>query len=394
MSAQQIKCPHCNQVFDLSDDMAAHIRDQVRTKEFDEELESRIKIMKESAEADTRNKVQVAILNEREKYEEQLKKVNTETNNAQIKIAELTSELKLTKDSAAKTLDLELKQQEIQLSTKHSKQMSDMQAELKAKELELNYYKDLKSKMSTKMLGETLEKHCEIEFNKIRMAAFPKAEFGKDNTVSKETGSKGDYIFREYDDSGVELVSIMFEMKNEMDATATKKTNESFFKELDKDRREKKCEYAVLVSLLESDNELYNQGIVDVSYMYPKMYVVRPQFFIPIISLLRNASFSSLDSKKELQNIKSQNIDIANFKENFEEFKKGFTYNCNLSDGHMDNAINEINKAIKNLESVKNALEASKKQLNTANKKATDITIEKLCKNSESLVEELKNSNM
>ncbi len=391
MSAQQIKCPHCNQVFDLSDDMAAHIRDQVRTKEFDDELEGRIKIMKETAEADTKNKVQLAILNEREKYENQLKKANNETSNAQIKIAELTSELRMTKESAAKNLDLQLKQNEMELKEKHNSEMSDIKAQLKARELELNYYKDLKGKLSNKLVGESLEKHCEIEFNKIRMAAFPNAEFGKDNIVSQESGSKGDYIFREYDDSGAELLSIMFEMKNEMTSTEKKKLNENFFKELDKDRKEKKCEYAVLVSLLEAESELYNQGIVDVSYAYPKMYVIRPQFFIPMITLLRNAALNTLDSKRELQNIKSLNMDITAFKENFEVFKTGFANNCRLSNGHMDKAIDEITKAIKNLEGVRDYLEASRKQLNVANKKASEITVEKLCKDSDSLLDELKN---
>ena len=389
MSVKQIVCPHCNEVFDMSDDMAAHIREQVRTKEFDEELQSRLAIQQDAAARDAEAKVKEAIIKEREKYERQLNDVKDEKRQAEITIAELNSELKLVKDSAAKTLDLELKQKELDLRAEHSAAIADLQSELKGKEIELSYYKDLKSKMSTKMVGETLERHCEIEFNKIRMAAFPRAEFGKDNTVSKETGSKGDYIFRERDEDGTELLSIMFEMKNEMDTTATKKTNESFLKELDKDRKEKNCEYAVLVSLLESDNDLYNQGIVDVSYLYPKTYVIRPQFFIPIISLLRNASLNSVESKRELQKVKNQNIDIANFKDNFEEFKKGFAYNCSQSDKRMDEAIDEIAKAIKRLEAVKTALEASRKQLKTANEKATEMTVEKLCKNSYSLMEKL-----
>ena len=389
MSVKQIICPHCNEVFDMSDDMAAHIREQVRTKEFDEELQSRLAIQQDAAARDAEAKVKEAIIKEREKYGRQLDDVKDEKRQAEITIAELNSELKLVKDSAAKTLDLELKQKELDLRAEHSAAIADLQSELKGKEIELSYYKDLKSKMSTKMVGETLEQHCEIEFNKIRMAAFPRAEFGKDNTVSKETGSKGDYIFRERDDDGTELLSIMFEMKNEMDTTATKKKNESFLKELDKDRKEKNCEYAVLVSLLESDNDLYNQGIVDVSYLYPKTYIIRPQFFIPIIGLLRNASLNSIESKRELQKIKNQNIDIANFKDNFEEFKKGFAYNCSQSDKRMDEAIDEIAKAIKRLEAVKTALEASRKQLKTANEKATEMTVEKLCKNSSSLMEKL-----
>lgn len=243
--------------------------------------------------------------------------------------------------------------------------------------------------MSTKMIGETLEQHCEIEFNKIRMTAFPKAIFEKDNKVSKESGSKGDYIFREFDDDGVEIISIMFEMKNQNETTSSKKTNEHFFKELDKDRREKHCEYAILVSLLEENNELYNQGITDVSYQYEKMYVIRPQFFIPIITLLRNAALNSLNNKKELVRIQNENIDIANFKNNFEKFKTSFTYNCEQADKKLNDTIEEIDKVIAKLQNIRDAVTSSDKQLSQANKKIENITVENLCKNSPILLDKL-----
>lgn len=380
----EIKCPCCNQIFDLNDDMSNHIREQIRTKEFDKELQNRMKLMQESADADTKAKVADAVMKEREKYEKQLSNAKDEISNVKQKLTETESKLK----SDRTQHELEIKQVKLEMKEEYSDKISDMEADMKAKEHELEYYKDLKSKMSTKMVGETLERHCEIEFNKIRMAAFPKAEFGKDNVVSKESGSKGDYIFREYDEDGVEIISIMFEMKNEMDTTSTKKTNEHFFKELDKDRREKKCEYAVLVSLLEADNDLYNQGIVDVSYMYPKMYVIRPQFFVPIITLLRNAALSSLDSKRELIKVQNQNLDVANFKENFDTFKKGFSYNYVQAGKRLTEAVDEIDKAIARLEAVKAALTASDKQLSQANKKVEDVTIEKLCKNSPLMLEE------
>lgn len=392
----QIKCPHCNQVFDLSEDAADKIKSQVKTQEFEEELHNRLQILQQKSEADLKSAVSEALLKEREKYETKLNKANEEALDMKNEITELKSKLSSEKEKSSasqKRHELEIKQCELEMKQQYADKIADVEANLKAKEHEVEYYKDLKSKMSTKMVGETLEKHCEIEFNKIRMAAFPKAEFGKDNVVSKESGSKGDYIFREYDDSGAELISIMFEMKNEMDTTSTKKTNEHFLKELDKDRREKNCEYAVLVTLLEADNDLYNQGIVDVSYMYPKMYVIRPQFFIPIITLLRNAAVASLDTKVELMKVKNQNLDVAQFKANFDVFKKGFGYNYEQAGKRLNEAVEEIDKAIARLQAVKDALTASDKQLTQANKKVDDITIEKLCKNSPLLLEEFNELN-
>lgn len=268
------------------------------------------------------------------------------------------------KDTENKLLEASLKEQH--------------QAEIKSKDEMIAYYKDMKAKLSTKMVGETLEQHCEIQFNQIRATAFPKAYFEKDTDI--RTGSKGDYIYRE-SDNGSEIVSIMFEMKNEQDTTATKKKNEDFFKELDKDRNEKGCEYAILVSLLEPDSELYNSGIVDVSYKYPKMYVIRPQFFIPMITVLRNAAMNSLQYKSELALIREQNIDITNFEENMEAFKSGFARNFDLASRKFKSAIDEIDKTIKGLEKIKENLLSSENNLRLANNKAEDLTIKRLTRN-------------
>jgi hypothetical protein len=247
---------------------------------------------------------------------------------------------------------------------------------LEQKEKEVEFYKDLKTKMSTKMVGETLEQHCEIQFNQLRATAFRNAYFEKDNDA--RSGSKGDYIYRECDENGVEIISIMFEMKNEMDETATKHKNEDFFKELDKDRKEKNCEYAVLVSLLESDSELYNAGIVDVSYKFDKMYVVRPQCFIPIITLLRNAAFTALEYKQELQLVRNQDIDISNFEDSLMKFKNDFSRNYEIAHNHFDKAIDEIDKTIQHLEKVKKELLGSDNQLRIANSKVDDVSVKKL----------------
>lgn len=249
-------------------------------------------------------------------------------------------------------------------------------AELKSKDEIIERYKDMKLKLSTKMLGETLEQHCEVEFNKLRATAFQNAYFEKDN--DSKSGSKGDYIYRESDDAKNEIISIMFEMKNESDETATKKRNEDFLKELDKDRSEKKCEYAVLVSLLEIDNELYSSGIVDMSHRYPKMYVIRPQFFIPMITLLRNAAMNSLKYKNELALVKNQNIDITNFEDKIEKFKSGFAKNYELAHRQFQTAIDEIDKTIDHLEKTKKALLSSENNLRLANSKAEDLTVKRL----------------
>ena len=265
---------------------------------------------------------------------------------------------------------------------------------LEQKDEQIAYYKDLKTKMSTKMVGETLEQHCEIQFNQLRPTAFRNAYFEKDNDA--RTGSKGDYIYRECDENGIEIISIMFEMKNEMDETATKHKNEDFFKELDKDRREKNCEYAVLVSLLENDSELYNAGIVDVSYRYEKMYVVRPQCFIPIITLLRNAALNSLQYKQELMVVRNQDIDISNFEDSLLRFKDDFSRNYNLAHSHFDKAIEEIDKTIQHLEKVKKELLGSDNQLRIANNKVEDINVKKLTKGNPTMqarFDELKKGN-
>ena len=287
------------------------------------------------------------------KREAEIAKLKEELKSAelakQLALKESISDLEKERDDLRRSLELkeaELKLREATLKEKYETQIRD-------REETIERLKDLKAKLSTKMVGETLEQHCEIEFNKIRATAFPKAYFEKDNDA--RTGSKGDYIFREYDDNGTELISIMFEMKNENDTTATKKKNEDFFKELDKDRTEKGCEYAVLVSMLEPNSELYNTGIVDVSYRYPKMYVIRPQFFIPMITLLRNAALNTLKYKNELAEVKAQNIDIANFEEELNKFKEAFGRNYELASQKFAKAIEEIDKSIDHLQKIKDA---------------------------------------
>ncbi len=259
------------------------------------------------------------------------------------------------------------------------------ETQIKDREDTIERLKDLKAKLSTKMIGETLEQHCEIEFNRIRPTAFPKAYFEKDNDA--RSGSKGDFIFRDLDDGGTEIVSIMFEMKNENDTTATKSRNEDFLKELDKDRNEKGCEYAVLVTLLEADNEFYNTGIVDVSYRYPKMYVIRPQFFITMITLLRNAALNSMKYKTELALVKAQNIDITNFENELESFKEKFARNYDLASRHFQTAIDEIDKSINHLQKTKDALLSTSNNLRLANDKAQDVTIKKLTKGNSTMAE-------
>ena len=293
----------------------------------------------------------------------------------QLAVAEITTKLEKERDQLAS--DLKNKDTEKQLLESSLK--DKYVAELKTKDEMIAYYKDMKARLSTKMVGETLEQHCEIEFEKLRATAFQHATFGKDNDAS--SGSKGDYIYRETDENSTELISIMFEMKNQNETTATKKHNEDFLKELDKDRREKHCEYAVLVSLLEADSELYNTGIVDKSHIYDKMYVIRPQFFIPMITLLRNAALNSLKYKQELALVKTQNVDITNFEENMDDFKRAFGKNYELAGRRFTEAIDGIDKTIKQLEKTKQALLSSENNLRLANDKAQDLTIKKLTKN-------------
>ena len=343
---QEIKCPNCGQNFVVDESGYSEILKQVHDKEFDKALKERLEI----AEQQKVNAIQLA---EAAKNEE---------------ILTLKHELE------SRTLSERLMLEEATAKLKES-----FSTELRLKDEELVRLKDFKAKQSTKMVGESLEQHCEIEFNKLRATGFTNAYFEKDSDISH--GSKGDYIFRDYDDQENEFVSIMFEMKNESDETATKKKNEDFLKELDKDRNEKGCEYAVLVSLLESDSELYNSGIVDMSHRYPKMYVIRPQFFIPMITLIRNASQRTLSYKVELERIKEQNIDITNFEKEIEEFKSGFFRNVKIASGKFETAIKEIDKTIESLQKTKEALLGSDKNLRLANDKAEDLTIKRLTRN-------------
>lgn len=477
---QEIRCPKCNEVFQVDDSGYSQIVQQVRDKEFEkeaarraEELEkaknSELKIIEmeyekklESAlseksdditdkekritELEARlenieNEKQLAVANavrERENsFSEESRKAQKAISDKDIEIAELTAKLEQAdnervfavdkanseKESLIKQLELQLQQaqslQQAALDKAKSEnalaiakkdneinelnsrlRSKDNEAELRCRSIEEKYaielknkdelieqYKDFKARLSTKMVGETLEQHCLTQFNSLRTSAFPNAYFEKDNDA--RSGSKGDFIFRESSEDGIEFISIMFEMKNEMDTTATKHKNEDFFKELDKDRNEKGCEYAVLVSMLEADNEFYNAGIVDVSYKYPKMYVIRPQFFIPLISLLRNAARNSLEYKRELAMAKAQQVDLTNFEKNITDFKTAFSRNYQLASDKFKTAIDEIDKTITHLQKTKDALLSSENNLRLANNKAEEqLTIKKLTKNAPSIKEE------
>ena len=361
---QEIKCPNCGEVFQVDETVYDKIVKQVRDREFDRELERREELLA------SKNELEIEKLNARLSAASTEKKlaVNQANSEKERELAEkdiLISKLK--GEIASKDNENKLKTQALK---------EQYEEKIKLKDEQIEYYRDFKAKQSTKMVGESLEQHCDYEFNKIRASAFPNAYFEKDNDA--RSGSKGDFIFRDMDENGTEFISIMFEMKNETDTTSTKKKNEDFFKELDKDRREKNCEYAVLVSLLEIDNELYNTGIVDVSYKYPKMYVVRPQFFIPIITLLRNAAMNSLEYRQELETIRHQNIDISNFEEKMNLFKEGFSRNYRLASDKFQTAIDEIDKSISHLQKIKDALISSENNLRLANVKAEDLTIKKL----------------
>lgn len=378
----QIKCPHCNEVFTVDESSYTEILRQVKNDAFEKEIHNKLESLK--------------VMHDKELIEKELKikeELNQSINQKTIEVEQLRNQIELIKKESqihAQTLlsEKESQVQDLKTSLELEKKQSildktnleqSFRGQLKLKDEEIQQYKDFKLKQSTKMIGESLELHCETEFNSIRMTAFPKATFGKDNDAS--SGSKGDYIYREFDDDGVELLSIMFEMKNENDTTASKQKNRSFFKELDKDRNEKKCEYAILVSLLESDSELYNKGIVDVSYEYPKMFVIRPQFFIPIISLLRNAALNTLKYKQEVHLIKQQNMDITQFENELNTFKSSFSRNYKLASNKFNLAIDEIDKTIKHLQKTKEALLSSENNLRIANNKADDLSIKKLVKN-------------
>lgn len=375
----EIKCPKCGEVFQVDKSGYAEILAQVRTAEFDREIsekERSLKSEREQAVKQARLEEEVRAKDtladkDREILElrHQLESLKTQQ---KLAVREAVSEIERERDSLNSELEIQ-KQKHI---NKENTLKEKYEMQLNLKEEEVQRYKDFKLRLSTKMVGESLEQHCENEFNRLRMTAFPTAYFEKDNDDSK--GSKGDYIFREFDADGNEIISIMFEMKNEQDSTSTKKKNEDFFKKLDKDRNTKNCEYAVLVSMLEPESELYNNGIVDVSYQYTKMYVIRPQFFIPIITLLRNAAMNSMEYKRELAIIKNQEIDITNFEENMETFKNGFSRNFRLASDKFQKAIEEIDKTIDHLQKTKNALLSSENNLRLANDKAQDLTIKKL----------------
>ena len=442
----EVKCPNCNTLFSLDENTYSSIKIQVRDKEFEAEVEKRMKsnlelekkilenklddIKKEneieklnfetsykekianlenvitqlneklkSFEELNENNMKIEKMNIENLYKEDISKLNNTIFNLETKINTLNDEAKRNLEIEKITVEnkykeeinllknniLNLQNNELMLKEKH-------QTELNNKDEIISYYKDLKSKLSTKMLGETLEQHCEISFNKLRSMAFPNVYFEKDNDAS--SGSKGDYIYREYDEDGLEILSIMFEMKNQNDETKTKKKNKDFFKELDKDRKEKRCEYAILVSLLEQENELYNEGIVDVSYEYEKMYVIRPQFFISIISLLRNGARGVLKYKQELNAIKNQNIDISNFENDLLNFKDKFGKNYENASKKFNEAIEKIDKSIKNLQETRAALLASENNLRLANDKLDGLTVKKLVKKNETMkkmFEELNN---
>lgn len=381
----ELKCPHCGQAFTVDDTELSSIVQQIRDKEFERDLSSRVSELEEhlkekhglELEAQKNQiKLEVKDAHEKElqKLREQLKKAEEKSQKLQTQIDSAEDRKKLAVLEAVKKVEDEKRDIESELEQEKNRG----RILLEQKDEQIAYYKDMKTRMSTKMVGESLEQHCEIEFNRLRATAFQHAYFEKDNDA--KSGSKGDYIYREYDENGVEIISIMFEMKNEMDETATKHKNEAFFKELDKDRREKGCEYAILVSLLESDNDLYNSGIVDVSYKYDKMYVVRPQCFIPIITLLRNAAMSALQYKQELAIVKNQDIDISNFEDNLMRFKDDFSRNYDLAHSHFDKAIEEIDKTIQHLEKVKKELQGSDNQLRIANNKVDEVSVKKLTK--------------
>ena len=407
---QEIKCPNCGKVFQVDDVGYAQIVKQVRDKEFEAELKRRELELAEKNE----NELKLVQMKQEKDYATAIAKKNTEISEKEKEIERLNSKLgiadaekKLAVSEAVQGKDRELSeksaeiiklQNEMELQKKEGElQKNNLikqhEGELKLRDDEIERLRDFKAKQSTKMVGESLEQHCMTQFNQIRTTAFPNAYFEKDNDASG--GSKGDFIFRESSE-GTEFISIMFEMKNEMDAaasTAAKHKNEDFFKKLDKDRTEKKCEYAVLVSLLESDNELYNNGIVDVSYRYPKMFVVRPQFFIPIISLLRNAALNSLEYQKKLAEIQNQQLDLYNFEENLTQFKNSFLGSFKNASNRFDEAIKGIDKAIEELGEIKENLRLSKKHLITTNNKIEEINIKKLTKNAPSvqaMFEELK----
>lgn len=375
----EIKCPKCGTIFTVDESEYATLLEQVRTKEFDasvkKETDKIMRDMKKDAELAAMKAAaeNANIVAQKDTYIAELKaKLEHENENLTYKIEKAVSE----KEKEIYELKSAIQTSENQYNEAKRLIVSQYEKELEMKDEAIAYLKDYRTKLSTKMVGENLEQHCENKFNEMRMVAFPRAEFGKDNDA--KTGSKGDYIYRETAEDGTEILSIMFEMKNEMETTATKHKNEHFFAELDKDRREKKCEYAILVSMLEQDSELYNTGIVDVSYKYEKMYVIRPQFFIQIISILRNAALNSLKYKQEAEMVKRQNIDVTNFESELNEFKDKFSKNYKDASDRFSNAIDEIDATIQHLMKIKDNLLKSEKHLTAAERKLDALTIKKL----------------
>lgn len=405
----EIKCPKCGEVFQIDESGYAEIVKQVRDKEFAAELHHR----EESFLAQKNSAVELAVAKTESQKDKEISELKIRLQNfeaektlalsskdneitklkSEIESKETTSNLAIKnavqqKEAEIMTLKNQLELEKSQSELNQQSLMRDFDARIKIKDEEIAYYRDFKARQSTKMIGESLEQFCMTEFNKIRAAAYPNAYFEKDNDA--RTGSKGDFIFRESSEDGVEFISIMFEMKNQMETTATKHRNEDFFKELDKDRNEKKCEYAVLVSLLEEDNELYNGGIVDVSHKYPKMYVIRPQFFLSVISFLRNAALNTVSCKRQLMEIKNQNIDVSHFEADLNKFKEAFGRNYMLASRQFSTAIEEIDKSIDHLNKIKAALTSSENNLRLANQKADDLTVKSLTKNNPTMAEKFK----
>lgn len=384
---KDIICPSCSKAFKIDETGYSDILNQVRNSEFEQEIEKRLKVadaekksVLELAEANLRNSFQKALYERELKIGDLNQAIKTSETQNEHEISKAIKDIEKERDHlkneiSLKDKEMQLKASSIQIDYTNKLQSKDQL--IKIKDDEIDRLKDFKQKLSTKMVGETLEQHCEVEFNKLRASAFQNSYFEKDNDSSLG-GTKGDYIFKESDSFGNEIISIMFEMKNENDETASKKRNEDFFAKLDKDRTEKNCEYAVLVSLLEPENELYNSGIIDVSHKHDKMYVIRPQFFIPIITLLRNASMNSLKYKAELNIMKNQNIDIVDFEDKINSFRKGFAHNYDLASRKFQAAIEEIDKTIKHLNKTKEALLSSENNLRLANNKADELSIKKL----------------
>ena len=381
-----LKCPSCQCEIDMDESAYADLVKQVRDAEFEKELNARVAL----SEKAVKDAVKLEKAEAKSRESEIAAKKDAEIAKLQQDLALLKSSNKVMLMEAMSDLEKErnellseLKLKDMERANVETALAERYNNELKAKDEQIDYYRDLKLRMSTKMVGETLEQHCEIEFEKLRATAFRNAQFNKDNDIAD--GTKGDYVYRDYADDGTELVSIMFEMKNEMDETATKHKNEDFLKKLDSDRKKKGCEYAILVSMLEADSELYNTGIVDKSHLYDKMYVIRPQFFIPMITLLKNAAMNAAEYKAELAIVRSQNIDILNFEDNIEAFKAGFAKNYDLASRKFNTAIADIDKTIKLLEKTKEGLIGSENNLRLANEKAEKLTVKRLTKGNETM---------